>query len=139
VQTTKTSVHGAINMLDLARRLKARILQDSTSEMYGDPEVRPPTESYWGRVNCIGPRSCYDEGKRCAELGSKGVARRRRPRDDRLHSQRAGELTRPYWKQYTDPSREPTTISPKGPMAGDELMGPSVANDQRRVPSGEIA
>ncbi len=67
VQTTKTSVHGAINMLGLAKRLKARILQASTSEVYGDPEVHPQTESYWGRVNCIGPRSCYDEGKRCAE------------------------------------------------------------------------
>ena len=67
VQTTKTSVHGAINMLGLAKRLKARILQASTSEVYGDPEVHPQTESYWGRVNPIGPRSCYDEGKRCAE------------------------------------------------------------------------
>ena len=67
VQTTKTSVHGAINMLGLAKRVKGRILQASTSEVYGDPEVHPQTESYWGRVNCIGPRSCYDEGKRCAE------------------------------------------------------------------------
>jgi UDP-glucuronate decarboxylase len=67
VQTTKTSVHGAINMLGLAKRTRARILQASTSEVYGDPEVHPQTESYWGRVNCIGPRSCYDEGKRCAE------------------------------------------------------------------------
>jgi UDP-glucuronate decarboxylase len=67
VQTTKTSVHGAINMLGLAKRVKARILQASTSEVYGDPEVHPQTESYWGRVNCIGSRSCYDEGKRCAE------------------------------------------------------------------------
>lgn len=67
VQTTKTSVHGAINMLGLAKRVKARILQASTSEVYGDPEVHPQEESYWGRVNCIGPRSCYDEGKRCAE------------------------------------------------------------------------
>lgn len=67
VQTTKTSVHGAINMLGLAKRTKARILQASTSEVYGDPEVHPQTESYWGRVNTIGPRSCYDEGKRCAE------------------------------------------------------------------------
>ncbi|MEE4175216.1 MAG: UDP-glucuronic acid decarboxylase family protein [Xanthomonadales bacterium] len=67
VQTTKTSVHGAINMLGLAKRLKARILQASTSEVYGDPEVHPQTEGYWGRVNPIGPRSCYDEGKRCAE------------------------------------------------------------------------
>jgi UDP-glucuronate decarboxylase len=67
VQTTKTSVHGAINMLGLARRVKARILQASTSEVYGDPEVHPQPESYWGRVNPIGPRSCYDEGKRCAE------------------------------------------------------------------------
>ena len=67
VQTTKTSVHGAINMLGLAKRVRARILQASTSEVYGDPEVHPQTESYWGRVNCIGARSCYDEGKRCAE------------------------------------------------------------------------
>ena len=67
VQTTKTSVHGAINMLGLAKRLKARIFQASTSEVYGDPEVHPQPESYWGRVNPIGPRSCYDEGKRCAE------------------------------------------------------------------------
>lgn len=67
VQTTKTSVHGAINMLGLAKRLKARILQASTSEVYGDPEVHPQPENYWGRVNPIGIRSCYDEGKRCAE------------------------------------------------------------------------
>tara|TARA_Y100001954_G_scaffold234820_2_gene291167 strand:- start:2144 stop:3100 length:957 start_codon:yes stop_codon:yes gene_type:complete len=67
VQTTKTSVHGAINMLGLAKRLKAKILQASTSEVYGDPDVHPQPESYWGRVNPIGPRSCYDEGKRCAE------------------------------------------------------------------------
>lgn len=67
VQTTKTSVHGAINMLGLAKRVKARIFQASTSEVYGDPEEHPQTESYWGRVNPIGPRSCYDEGKRCAE------------------------------------------------------------------------
>jgi UDP-glucuronate decarboxylase len=67
VQTTKSSVHGAINMLGLAKRLKARILQASTSEVYGDPDVHPQTESYWGKVNPIGPRACYDEGKRCAE------------------------------------------------------------------------
>ena len=67
VQTTKTSVHGAINMLGLAKRTGARILQASTSEVYGDPEVHPQTEEYWGRVNPIGIRSCYDEGKRCAE------------------------------------------------------------------------
>lgn len=67
VQTTKTSVHGAINMLGLAKRTRATILQASTSEVYGDPEIHPQTESYWGRVNPIGPRSCYDEGKRCAE------------------------------------------------------------------------
>jgi len=67
VQTTKTSVHGAIHMLGLARRTGARILQASTSEVYGDPEVHPQTEAYWGRVNPIGIRSCYDEGKRCAE------------------------------------------------------------------------
>ena len=67
VQTTKTSVHGAINMLGLAKRVKAKILQASTSEVYGDPDVHPQPETYWGRVNPIGPRSCYDEGKRCAE------------------------------------------------------------------------
>jgi UDP-glucuronate decarboxylase len=67
VQTTKTSVHGAINMLGLAKRVKARIFQASTSEVYGDPQVHPQTESYWGHVNPIGFRSCYDEGKRCAE------------------------------------------------------------------------
>ncbi len=67
VQTTKTSVHGAINMLGLAKRTRARILQASTSEVYGDPEVHPQPEGYWGHVNPIGPRSCYDEGKRCAE------------------------------------------------------------------------
>ena len=67
VQTTKTSVHGAINMLGLAKRLKIKILQASTSEVYGSPAVHPQTEDYWGNVNCIGPRSCYDEGKRCAE------------------------------------------------------------------------
>jgi UDP-glucuronate decarboxylase len=67
VQTTKTSVHGAINMLGLAKRLKAKIFQASTSEVYGDPEIHPQTENYWGNVNPIGLRSCYDEGKRCAE------------------------------------------------------------------------
>jgi UDP-glucuronate decarboxylase len=67
VQTTKTSVHGAINMLGLAKRVRAKILQASTSEVYGDPEVHPQPESYWGKVNPIGIRSCYDEGKRCAE------------------------------------------------------------------------
>jgi len=67
VQTTKTSVHGAINMLGLAKRVKAKILQASTSEVYGDPTVHPQKEDYWGHVNPIGPRSCYDEGKRCAE------------------------------------------------------------------------
>ncbi len=67
VQTTKTIVHGAINMLGLAKRLKAKILQASTSEVYGDPTMHPQTEGYWGNVNPIGPRSCYDEGKRCAE------------------------------------------------------------------------
>ncbi len=67
IQTTKTSVHGAINMLGLAKRLRVKILQASTSEVYGDPAVHPQTEDYWGNVNPIGPRSCYDEGKRCAE------------------------------------------------------------------------
>jgi UDP-glucuronate decarboxylase len=67
VQTTKVNVHGAINMLGLAKRVRAKILQASTSEVYGDPAVHPQSEDYWGNVNCIGPRSCYDEGKRCAE------------------------------------------------------------------------
>lgn len=67
VQTIKTSVHGAINMLGLAKRIKAKIFQASTSEVYGDPQIHPQTENYWGHVNPIGPRSCYDEGKRCAE------------------------------------------------------------------------
>ena len=67
VQTTKTSVHGAINMLGLAKRLRARIFQASTSEVYGDPEIHPQPEAYWGKTNPIGPRACYDEGKRCAE------------------------------------------------------------------------
>ena len=67
VQTTKTSVHGAINILGLAKRCRAKVLQASTSEVYGDPEVHPQPESYWGRTNPIGPRACYDEGKRCAE------------------------------------------------------------------------
>ena len=67
VQTTKTSVHGAINMLGLAKRVQAKILQASTSEVYGDPAIHPQSEEYWGHVNAIGPRSCYDEGKRCAE------------------------------------------------------------------------
>jgi UDP-glucuronate decarboxylase len=67
VQTTKVNVHGSINMLGLAKRLKAKILQASTSEVYGDPTVHPQTENYWGNVNCVGIRSCYDEGKRCAE------------------------------------------------------------------------
>jgi UDP-glucuronate decarboxylase len=67
VQTTKTSVHGSINMLGLAKRVRARILQASTSEVYGDPAVHPQTEAYWGNVNPVGPRACYDEGKRCAE------------------------------------------------------------------------
>src|SRR6201997_1300566 len=67
VQTTKTSVHGAINMLGLAKRVRAKVLQASTSEVYGDPDIHPQTEEYWGRVNPIGFRSCYDEGKRCAE------------------------------------------------------------------------
>jgi UDP-glucuronate decarboxylase len=67
VQTTKTSVHGAINMLGLAKRLKVKILQASTSEVYGDPDIHPQREDYWGNVNPVGPRACYDEGKRCAE------------------------------------------------------------------------
>ena len=88
VQTTKTSVHGAINMLGLAKRLKAKILQASTSEVYGDPTVHPQTESYWGNVNPIGPRSCYDEGKRCAETLFFDYHRQHRLRDQgRAHLQ----------------------------------------------------
>src|SRR5262245_35646376 len=84
VQTTKTSVHGAINMLGLAKRVKAKILQASTSEIYGDPAVHPQKEDYWGNVNPIGPRSCYDEGKRCAETlffdyGGSTICRSRLP------------------------------------------------------------
>ena len=75
VQTTKTSVHGAINMLGLAKRTKAKILQASTSEVYGDPAVHPQTEDYWGNVNPVGPRSCYDEGKRAAEAMAFDFAR----------------------------------------------------------------
>jgi UDP-glucuronate decarboxylase len=82
VQTTKTNVHGAINMLGLAKRVKARILQASTSEVYRDPEIHPRVESYWGRVNPVGIRSCYDEGKRCA-VGSKSrLIHRPLPADD---------------------------------------------------------
>jgi UDP-glucuronate decarboxylase len=81
VQTTKTSVHGAINMLGLAKRVKARILQASTSEVYGDPEVHPQPEGYWGKVNPIGIRSCYDEGKRCAETLFFDYHRQHRMRD----------------------------------------------------------
>ena len=84
VQTTKTSVHGAINMLGLAKRLRAKILQASTSEVYGDPTVHPQTEDYRGNVNCIGMRSCYDEGKRCAET-----------------------LFFDYWRQHNPASRWP--------------------------------
>jgi len=79
VQTTKTSVHGAINMLGLAKRVKASILQASTSEVYGDPEVHPQEETYWGRVNPIGMRACYDEGKRCAETLFFDYHRQRKP------------------------------------------------------------
>ena len=67
MQTVKTSVHGAINVLGLAKRVKAKIFQASTSEVYGDPAIHPQREEYWGNVNPIGPRACYDEGKRCAE------------------------------------------------------------------------
>jgi len=80
VQTTKTSVHGAINMLGLAKRVGAKILQASTSEVYGDPHVHPQTEDYWGHVNPIGPRSCYDEGKRCAETLFFDYKRQHKPR-----------------------------------------------------------
>jgi UDP-glucuronate decarboxylase len=79
VQTVKTSVHGAINMLGLAKRVHARILQASTSEVYGDPDVHPQPEGYWGRVNPVGVRSCYDEGKRCAASRSPSTARASRP------------------------------------------------------------
>lgn len=92
VQTTKTSVHGAINMLGLAKRTGARILQASTSEVYGDPEIHPQTESYWGRVNPIGIRSCYDEGKRCAET-----------------------LFFDYWRQYSTDIRVARIFNTYGP------------------------
>ncbi|MBK9161530.1 MAG: SDR family oxidoreductase [Nitrosomonadales bacterium] len=92
VQTTKTSVHGAINMLGLAKRVKAKILQASTSEVYGDPEVHPQDESYWGRVNPIGIRSCYDEGKRCAET-----------------------LFFDYWRQYDLPIKVVRIFNTYGP------------------------
>ncbi|MBP1582829.1 MAG: GDP-mannose 4,6-dehydratase, partial [Victivallales bacterium] len=92
VQTTKTSVHGAINMLGLAKRVKARILQASTSEIYGDPEVHPQREDYWGKVNCIGIRSCYDEGKRCAET-----------------------LFFDYWRQYRVPIKVIRIFNTYGP------------------------
>ena len=92
VQTTKTSVHGAINMLGLAKRLKARILQASTSEVYGDPAIHPQQEDYWGNVNPIGVRSCYDEGKRCAET-----------------------LFFDYWRQHSCPSRSSASSIPTDP------------------------
>jgi UDP-glucuronate decarboxylase len=92
VQTTKTSVHGAINMLGLAKRVKAKSLQASTSEVYGDPEVHPQNESYWGRVNPIGIRSCYDEGKRCAET-----------------------LFFDYWRQYDLPIKVVRIFNTYGP------------------------
>ena len=88
VQTTKTSVHGAINMLGLAKRLRCRIFQASTSEVYGDPQVHPQPESYWGNVNPVGIRSCYDEGKRCAETLFFDYYRQHRPGDQgRAHLQ----------------------------------------------------
>jgi UDP-glucuronate decarboxylase len=92
VQTTKTSVHGAINMLGLAKRVGAKILQASTSEVYGDPEIHPQPESYWGRVNPIGPRACYDEGKRCAET-----------------------LFFDYWRQYELPIKVMRIFNTYGP------------------------
>src|ERR1700754_2942992 len=92
VQTTKTSVHGAINTLGLAKRLGAKILQASTSEVYGDPAVHPQTEEYWGNVNPIGPRSCYDEGKRCAET-----------------------LFFDYWRQHRLANRETRILNTYGP------------------------
>ena len=97
VQTTKTSVHGAINMLGLAKRVKAKILQASTSEVYGDPIVHPQTEDYWGHVNPIGIRSCYDEGKRCAEtlvfrlLAPAQAAHQSRPHLQHLRASHASE------------------------------------------------
>ncbi|HYI30078.1 MAG TPA: UDP-glucuronic acid decarboxylase family protein [Bradyrhizobium sp.] len=92
VQTTKTSVHGAINMLGLAKRVRAKILQASTSEVYGDPNIHPQTEEYWGNVNPIGPRSCYDEGKRCAET-----------------------LFFDYWRQYNMPIKVMRIFNTYGP------------------------
>ena len=92
VQTTKTSVHGAINMLGLAKRLRCPILQASTSEVYGDPQVHPQAEDYWGHVNPIGPRSCYDEGKRCAET-----------------------LFFDYWRQFKQPIKVARIFNTYGP------------------------
>jgi UDP-glucuronate decarboxylase len=92
VQTTKTCVHGAINMLDLAERVHAKIFQASTSEIYGDPEIHPQAESYWGHVNTIGPRACYDEGKRCAET-----------------------LFFDYWRQYNLPIKVVRIFNTYGP------------------------
>ena len=92
VQTTKVNVHGAINMLGLAKRIKAKILQASTSEVYGDPSVHPQSEEYWGNVNPIGPRSCYDEGKRCAET-----------------------LFMDYWKQHALPIKIVRIFNTYGP------------------------
>ena len=101
VQTTKTSVHGAINMLGLAKRVKAKILQASTSEVYGDPIVHPQTEDYWGHVNPIGLRSCYDEGKRCAET-----------------------LFFDYWRQHKLQIKSPAFSIPTG-RACTRMMGAS--------------
>ena len=125
VQTTKTSVHGAINMLGLAKRLKCKIFQASTSEVYGDPTIHPQTEDYWGNVNPVGPRSCYDEGKRCAEtlffdyhrqmgLGDQGrphlqhlraqnAPRRWARRVELYHAGPDGRADHDLWRRHADP------------------------------------
>ena len=110
VQTTKTSVHGAINMLGLAKRLACKILQASTSEVYGDPAVHPQTEDYWGNVNPIGPRSCYDEGKRCAETlffdyHRQHQARRSRSRASSTPTARACTRTTAGWSPTSSSRR----------------------------------
>jgi UDP-glucuronate decarboxylase len=113
VQTTKTSVHGAINMLGLAKRTRARILQASTSEVYGDPEVHPQPESYWGKVNPIGIRSCYDEGKRAAET-----------------------LFFDYWRQYNLPIKVIRIFNTYGPRM-DKNDGRVVSNFITQALRGE--
>jgi UDP-glucuronate decarboxylase len=113
VQTTRSSVLGAINILELARRTKARVLQASTSEVYGDPQVHPQTEDYWGRVNPVGPRACYDEGKRCAET-----------------------LFVDYWRQHRTPIKVARIFNTYGPrMHPDD--GRVISNFIRQALLGE--